>query len=106
MNIEYWFRFPNENLAIDLRNVINSLSGFPVIGRNAKTKLPAPDKQTTDIWVEEIILCIDGKYGFKAPDERKIDDLALTEQENINMHNFYEENTVEFDSSWLPVVDP
>ena len=106
MSIVYWFRFPNENQANDLRDDINALSGFPVVGRNAKTGILQPDNQTTDNWVIDPILCTDSNWGFKAPSKDRIDTIALTPQENTNMHNFYDANAVEFDPSWIASEDP
>lgn len=97
-----YYVFEDEQTATDAETAICQIAGAPLVGRNAKTGLPAPDKCKTERWAvpQERL---DGKWVFpKVPDAL----LAQYSQEVIDGFNTSYPNTLEeYDSSWFPVEE-
>lgn len=101
-----WYRFDTLLKAQAALDEINNNSKFPITGRNAKTRLPAVGKQTTDRWAAEVTACKDGKFAFPAlPDTvcGSLDILKETEEKD----GFLDEHkpvVEEFDKTWTAEV--
>ena len=95
-----YYVFEDEATALAAEATICQIAGAPLVGRNAKTGLPAPDKCKTERWAmpEQRL---DGKWIFpKVPDAL----LAQYPQEvidgfNSNFPYVFEE----YQEDWFPV---
>lgn len=66
-------QYDTEKAAKDAEKAISDRMGFPRVGVNALTRLPAPDKQQTLRWAE-VLTTKTGKYVFVSDDDTGVDE--------------------------------
>jgi len=100
MNEYYvWDNEPQAQAALDY---INGSGWFPIVGNNAATGEPAPDKQTTTCWVSEISERLDGKWCFPRVPSERLDYIGVPEEDRQAFLNVFAPTIEEYDDSWFP----
>ena len=96
-----WYRWDTLAEAEACKDYINSRPCFPITGRNSATDELASSKQKITSWVDEVIHCTDGKYGFKKPPESWLVILEATDQYLLDT---YGPITEESNHNWYPNI--
>jgi len=97
-----WYRWSNPALAQAALDFINSNQNLPLVGRNAKTGTPQPDKQKTVNWAEDVTACTDGKYGFPRVPAHVLEHIGIAQEQAQQFFDTYHPDIEEFDPAWIP----
>jgi len=100
-----WYRWDTLAEAQACLNYVNNHPKLPVVGVNAATKKPAPDKQQTTQWASEVIECNDGKFGFPRVTTAWLDSLGITQEERDTFLATFNPTIEEFDPAWIPAAE-
>ena len=84
---------------------INGTGWFPIVGRNAKTGLPAPDKQMTTKWADEVQERVDGKWCFPRVKEARLDALGVPAEDRQAFLDAFNPTIEEYQNDWFPVEE-
>ena len=103
MENEYyvWNTEVEAQMALDF---INTTTWFPIISNNAGTGLPAPDKQQTISWSDNVLERIDGKWCFPRIPEGRLDTLNVPASSRQAYLNAFSPSIEVYQETWFPVV--
>jgi len=97
-----WYRWNTVEEAEACLNYLNSHDKLPIVGVNANSKEPAPEKQQTQKWAEAVTPCADGKFGFPRVTNKWLDDLNIPQSERDLFMTTFNPTIEPFDESWIP----
>jgi hypothetical protein len=102
-----WYRWPEQAPAQAALDYINNHPSLPHVGM-CKGK-PAPDKQMTTKWADELTECTDGWWGFPRVSNAWLDRINVSPTERTQFLNHFvlgQEGAVqEFDPDWIPEAE-
>jgi len=100
--MELWYRWDDLETAQACLDYLNNRPEFPLIGENAKTGKKEPNKTKTIKWVENVIVCTDGKYRFPMISEKLLNYLNISLEEQNQFLETFQPIKEEFKPTWLP----
>lgn len=90
--------FDNREAAQGALDFIHSSSVFPLVGKNAKTGEPQPNKQKTERWAD-VKERVDGKFYFPRLPEAYREGLPQEQTESFNAS--FPHSVEGFESAWV-----
>jgi len=93
-----YYVFTTKKDAFNAESYISMVGGAPIVGKNAKTGKPAPDKCKTERWAEPIQR-LDGKWVFPYVGDDEISKYPTLIKDLFN--NTFTYTLEEYDESWF-----
>jgi hypothetical protein len=84
---------------------INGSGWFPIVGVNAATGEPQPDKQQTTSWASEVLERVDNKWCFPRIPEARLDAIGVPANDRQAFLDAFNPSIEEYDSNWFPTPE-
>jgi len=81
---------------------INGTEWFPLVGKNAATGKPEPNKQQTVRWFEEPLETVSGDWVFPEIPGELLDMLGVPQEEVDGFFTLFNPATASYDPNWFP----
>jgi hypothetical protein len=80
---------------------INGTSWFPIVGNNAATGQPAPNKQRTTKWTDAVQQRYDGKWCFPRVPASRMDAMNVPAEDRQAFLDAFTPSIEEYDETWF-----
>ena len=102
-----YYVWDTESEAQTALDYINASGWFPIVGVNAATGDPQPDKQQTILWAAEVLQRVtDNKWCFPRIPEARLDAIGVPAEDRQAFLDTFNPSIEEYDPSWFPTEEP
>lgn len=100
-----YYVFETKEQAEFALDYINNSQWFPMVGVNAFTGKPEPEKQMTMKWTDNVNERVDGKWCFPRIPSTRLDAMNVSVQDRQDFFNACKPAIEEYQADWFPPMD-